>query len=188
VDNAIQDHAEAAGASPVGRVSLSAMSAAAIDQAVVSVLILGWVLYRQLQARPLVADRVLVLPAVMIVIGAIELGNLKGGISSSDAGWLGIDLLASVVLGVARAQSVRVYAHDGVVWRQGSVVTAGLWLVSVLVRIVVALIARHHGAGKAVDEGLLLSFGVTLAVQYVLLMWRARDLGVPFARSRPRSA
>ena len=82
-----------------------------------------WVVTRQLRARPVVVRKLFVLPVILVVVGIGSLNSAasKGGadFSSSDATWLAIDLAATIVFGVLRGASVRLYPQDGALLAEG---------------------------------------------------------------------
>jgi putative drug exporter of the RND superfamily len=150
----------------------------------VAIAVLIWVLVRQLQPRRLVEGSALLVPAILMLLGAFALLRLArhgGGIGSAAAVWIVIDLIAGVVTGAVRATTIRLFDRDGVIWRQGGRLTIGLWIASVGIRVGIAAIGSHHGAGSALDRSLPLSFGVSLAAQYLVTGYRAER------RARPAS-
>ena len=101
---------------------------------VIAVVVLIWVVARQLQARPLVVKTLFAVPAIMALLGLLLLarGARSGhGLTSADMAWLGADLGLAAVSGVLRAPTVRLFQHDGSIWRQGGPLTIALWAVSV---------------------------------------------------------
>ncbi len=156
---------------------------------VIAVVVLIWVVARQLQARPLVVKTLFAVPAIMALLGLLLLarGARSGhGLTSADMAWLWADLGLAVVSGVLRAPTVRLFQRDGSIWRQGGPLTIALWAVSVGARLGIGVMAAHNGAGARVDDSVLLSFGVSLAVQYAVLVLRARRLSAAAVGRHPR--
>jgi hypothetical protein len=156
---------------------------------VIAVVVLIWVVARQLQARPLAVKTLFTVPAIMALLGLLLLarGARSGhGLTSADMAWLGADLGLAVVSGVFRAPTVRLFQRDGSIWRQGGPLTIALWAVSLGVRVGIGVMAAHNGAGAGVDDSVLLSFGVSLAVQYAVLVLRARRYPPPRSAGHPR--
>jgi hypothetical protein len=137
-------------------------------------LVLIWVVFRQMRPRPL-RTRSLVIPGVITVIGLLAIAHAakKGHLTAPDMEWLGIDLGIGVVTGTARALTVRLYQSNGRVWRQGRPLTIVLWVVTVGVKIGLGALAGRSAAGTTVID-LLMTLGVTLAVQQTVLLLRAR--------------
>jgi RND superfamily putative drug exporter len=146
---------------------------------VIAVVVLVWVVARQVQARPVVARTMFAVPAVLAVLGLLALAHdaRNGhGLTSSGGSWLAAGLVLAVVTGAARAPAARIFERDGRLWRQGGPLTIALWLVSAGLRAGLGVLAARAGAGAAVSDTLLLSFGLSLAVQYAGLVLRARRL------------
>jgi hypothetical protein len=141
-----------------------------------------YVLYRQTIARPVTARSLWLLPGILIVIGAGAISNVdKGVLSSTAVMYLAIDLLSSIVLGALRGCFVRVFARDGVMWRQGGVITVALWLVAIGVRIVVTIFASNAGVGNVSDAALEVALAVSLLAQNGVVALRGVRLGLHFA-------
>lgn len=161
----------------------------AINYVIIAALVV-WVLTRQLRARPVVVRKLFVLPVILVVLG---IGTLNSAVSKgthftgTDATWLAIDLAITVVFGVARGSSIRIYAQEGVLWRRGTWVTLVGWLLSFIARGGIGVLASDNGAKVVASSALMLSFGVSLAVQGVVVYLRGVQAGVPFAAD-PRRA
>jgi hypothetical protein len=150
-----------------------------------------WVLTRQLQARPVVVRKLFVLPVILVVVGIGSLNSAvsKGGahFSGRDVTWLAIDLAATIVFGVIRGTSIRLYPQEGVLWRKGTWVTLVGWVLSFAARGAIGVLASDHGAKVVASSALILSFGVSLAVQGAVVYLRGLRAGTPFAAD-PRRA
>ena len=161
----------------------------ALNYVVIAALVV-WVLTRQLKARPVVARKLFVLPIILAVVGIGSLDSAvpKGAhFTSTDATWLAVDLTATVVFGVLRGVSIRLYPEDGVLWRKGTWLTLAGWLLSFAVRAGIGVLAADNGAKVVASSALMLSFGVSLGVQGAIVYLRGLQAGVPFA-SEPRGA
>ena len=161
----------------------------ALNYVIIAALVV-WVLTRQLQSRPVVARSLFVLPVILGVVGIGSLGGAvpKGGqFTSNDVKWLAIDLATTVVLGAVRGASIRLFPQGGVLWRKGTWLTLALWLLSFAARAGIGVLAADNGAKVVASSALMLSFGVSLAVQGAVVYLRAARVGVPFAPD-PRRA
>jgi hypothetical protein len=167
------------------------MSVSAVLNALLVLAAVGWVLYRQTIARPVVARRLMILPGILAVIGVAAVSHVdNGNLSATAILYLAVDLVASITLGALRGCFVRVFERDGVLWRQGGAVTIALWVVSIGIRIVVAVLAANAGVGNVSSASLELALGVTLLAQNGVVALRGSRLGIPFASggaSRRRS-
>jgi hypothetical protein len=143
---------------------------------VVGILVLAFVIYRQLIARP-VRDNFR-LPLLLGIIGLIELIDfLKQHHTSTNLITLGLvgSLVLAALFGAARALTTKVWVdNSGVAWRKGNVLTAVLWVLS---------LAAHLGYDQLVysrsslgEVTILLYLAVSFAVQRVILQARADRL------------
>ena len=89
---------------------------------------------------------------------------------------LGTLLVGALGLGALRGLSMRVWAGNGWVLRQGNAVTMALWLVSLLVHFAGDAGGDHAGAAGLEGASFLLYLGLTLAVQYYVVYRRALPL------------
>lgn len=147
---------------------------------VVGAAVLGYVIWGQLRRRP--ARLRLTLPAVLMVLGASSLGAYSAGhrLGADAAAVLAAGLVFDAVgLAALRAYTVRLWVEQGRLWRQGSWITAALWLVGAGGH---AALDAAAGTGSA---SYLLYLGVTLAAQRLVLHGRARRLAGARADSAP---
>lgn len=141
--------------------------------------ILILVLLRQVRVRPVPRVFQPRLPVVIGVIGLFEMFSYAGDHHVSSSAWLwvaGTLVVGALGLGVLRGVSMRVWAGNGWVLRQGSAVTMALWLVSLLVHFVGDAEQGHAGAAGLEGASFLLYLGVTLCVQYYVVYRRALPL------------
>ena len=167
------------------------MSVSAVLNALLVLALVGWVLYRQTVARPVVARTLVILPGILAVIGVAAVSHVdNGNLGATAILYLAVDLVASIALGALRGCFVRVFVREGVMWRQGGAVTLALWVVSIGIRIVGAVLAANAGVGNVSSASLELALGVTRLAQNGVVALRGSRLGIPFASgdaSRRRS-
>jgi hypothetical protein len=167
---------------------LEAVTASSITNIVIGLVVLAFILYRQLQPRP-VRDNFR-LPLILGVVGVVELVRYLQhrphgtGVIAALAG----SLVIAAVFGAIRAATVRVWVDGGQAWRQGNWLTALLWIVSLAAHLgydyIVDRKAGQSGLGSA---SLLLYFGVTFTIQRIILQARAQRIG-PSDSPGPRNA
>jgi hypothetical protein len=80
-----------------------------------------------------------------------------------------------VLFGVVRAVTVRIWRQDGRVLRQGTWLTALLWLVSIGSHLAIGAV-QHGSAAAAAGAATLAFLGVTLGAQQLVLRARAGAL------------
>jgi len=156
-----------------------ATSSSATQQAVIglglSLAALVFVLYRQLQVRRL-SSRYTV-PVILVLLGVISLtspGPTGLGSASGVLILAGLLLIDAAGLGALRAWTVRLWRTGDAVFRQGTRLTAALWLLGVVIH------AAVDGLAGISDSTLLLYLGVSYGVQQLVLQARAQQpAGLP---------
>jgi len=148
---------------------------------VLGVLLLVWILFRQMAVRP--APRVLriQIPAVIGVIGIFELISYSNAHHHIDpSAWLWVVatlVIGAVGFGILRGLTVHVWTTDHWVLRQGTSVTMVLWIVSLAVHLGGDVLASHvEEGGGLVAASFLLYLGLTLGVQNAVVHRRAQPL------------
>ena len=144
----------------------------------IGVLILGWILYRQLQARPAKAD--LRLPLILAVLGIIDLTGFLGQ-HGHHPGYVFAALAGSFILAVAfaaaRAATVHVWVDNGQPWRKGTTLTAVLWIVSLAVHLGYDYLVDGRGPMAGLGAAsLAMYFAITYTVQRLIVQARARRI------------
>jgi hypothetical protein len=158
------------------------MSGANITNLIIGVAVVALLVSRQLMARRLKENYRL--SVILAIIGLVEFVNfLKSLHGPHDDGRIAVAVVGSLllagVLGAARALTVRVWRQDdGQLMRQGTWLTALLWIVSLAVHLgydelVAGHIAGSNG-GNVGDATIVLYLMITLAVQQFLLLARVK--------------
>lgn len=146
----------------------------------VDVLVLAWLLWRQLKVRRVWPRLTLRLAAVLGVIGLFEVFDYARThhVSGGAAGILTLSfLVGGVALGAVRAATVRIWRIGPAVVRQGTALTVGLWGVSLALHYgAAAWIDSINGQGGVVSASLLLWLAVTYGVQNAVVHHRAVGL------------
>jgi hypothetical protein len=145
--------------------------------------IIGYVIFRQVQGEPLRGKRTVLLPAVLTVIGFMNLHGSGGAhLTGTDIACLVAGTAGSAVIGLAFGAVTRLQSRGGYLWAQ--LPLRGLWLWAALVawRVAVMLLATGlHASVAASSATLLLSLGVNRLAQAAVVVVRAMAMGVPFA-------
>jgi hypothetical protein len=142
--------------------------------------VIGFVIYQQLAGQLLRGKRLIVLPAVLTVIGFLDLRGHHLG--SADIAWLAVGAAGSLLIGVAFGLITRLESRDGVLW--GKMPPRGLWLWVALVawRVVIMVLAHQTGAHVAASATpLLFTLGLNRVGQAAVIASRAMLSGIPFA-------
>ncbi|MFD2467190.1 hypothetical protein [Amycolatopsis silviterrae] len=146
------------------------------DNVLIGLVVLAWLMWRQLQVRR--ADRP---PVVLLVIGVLGVASLGVAIAKTTPTTAAILLLAfsfvvAAGFGVARGYTMRLWYAGGTRWRQGNWRTAALWLVSFGVHlgldIAVDAVNPVPGLGGA---SILLYLAISLAAQRLTVRSRVHE-------------
>jgi hypothetical protein len=94
----------------------------------------------------------------------------------------GIDLLDSLVVGTVRGFTVRLYQRDGAPWYRYGPATGALWLLSILIRVPLAILgSAHRPSALTGGNDLVFMLGLALLCQNVVVVRRR----IRAAGSRP---
>jgi hypothetical protein len=143
--------------------------------------VLALLIYRQLQVRPVRAN--FRLPLILAVIGVIQLSQFlkhdhhTGTVFAALAG----SLVLAAITGAIRAMTVRVWIQAGQALRQGTWITAVLWVVSLGVHLGYDYLVDGKGSQAGLGTAsLTLYFAVTYTIQRFILQAKAQRIaGTP---------
>ncbi|MEU7818994.1 hypothetical protein [Pseudonocardia sp. NPDC049154] len=145
------------------------------------------VVARQLTDRPVTAQRTMLVPLVLTVLGVLTLLQAHPPVTTVGLALTGAELLLVVGLGVLRGRSVRLFVRDGVLHQRGGAVTLALWVLTIGLRIGLGLLAVRLGAGALASATLLASFGLSLLVQGRVLRDRVAAVAGVDGAGSPRA-
>lgn len=144
--------------------------------------LIGYIIFRQIQGEPLRGKRAVVLPAVLTLIGFMNLRSGGGHLGTADVFCLVIGAAGSAGIGLAFGTITRLESRGGHLWAQLPLWGLGLWAGMVAWRVLVMLLATGMHAHVAASAAtLLLSLGVNRLAQAAVIVPRAMALGIPFA-------
>ncbi len=148
--------------------------------------VLVWVVQRQFVGRFVATRRTLTVPLVLGVLGLFSIAQAHVEWTTAALGWIAVDLVLTVVLGLARGCAIHLSLRDGYLYQRGGVPSLALWLLSIGARVLVAVLASGTPAGPAVEATLMLTFGISLGVQGLVLLARVQADGRPLAPAGTR--
>jgi hypothetical protein len=144
---------------------------------IIGLAVLALLVYRQLQVRPVRAN--FRLPLILAVIGVIELTQFlktdhhTGTVLAALAG----SLVLAAITGAIRAMTVRVWIQAGQALRQGTWITALLWVVSLGVHLGYDYLVDGKGPQSGLGTAsLTLYFAVTYTIQRFILQAKAQRI------------
>ena len=153
------------------------MNASTTVNLLIGLAVLALLVYRQLQVRPVRAN--FRLPLILAVIGVIQLSQFlktdhhTGTVFAALAG----SLVLAAITGAIRAMTVRVWIQAGQALRQGTWITAVLWVVSLGVHLGYDYLVDGKGPQSGLGTAsLTLYFAVTYTIQRFILQAKAQRI------------
>ena len=106
------------------------MSSQTVLDLIVGLVVLGLLVFRQLQSRPVRGNQRLLL--ILLVVGVLETASGLQRVHTGPAtvAALAGSLVLAAIFGALRAFTVRIWMQDGQPWVRGSLLTAVLWVVA----------------------------------------------------------
>ncbi|WP_410630395.1 hypothetical protein [Amycolatopsis sp. cmx-4-83] len=154
--------------------------------AAIAVLVFYRVVYRQVRGTLLDRKSLVTLPLVLTAAGAYLTLKALPGASAGEFGLLAADLVVLAGLGVLRSTTTTLTERAGTTFQKGSLVTVGLWALTVAARVgLVALGTALGVAGPLTTASIALTLGVSIAVQNATTYLRVQRRGLPLADRRP---
>jgi len=142
--------------------------------------IIGFVIYQQFAGQLLRGKRVVLLPAIVTVLGCLDLRGHHMG--PSDIAWLAVGAVGSLLIGLVFGLIMRLEARDGVLWGKMPARGAWLWVALVGWRVLIMVLAARTGAHvTASTTPLLFMLGLNRLGQAAVIVPRAMLAGIPFA-------
>lgn len=152
---------------------------------VIAALVVWRVVFRQLRGSTLTVRGLLIIPGVLLVLGLENCVRALPQASGSEIALLAVDLMVLLGLGIARAASTTLGTRNGYAFQKGTTLTLVLWLVTIAVRIGFGVLGARTGlAGPLTSAAIMLSMGLSIGVQNLLVYNRARRRELPIATTR----
>lgn len=150
--------------------------------ALVAIGIVVYVIGQQVVGSSISGKRLVVLPAVLTVIGILDISGNKSHPEATDIVLLTVSAGIAIAIGVGLGALTRLERRDGHLWAQ--LPKRGLWLWGGLIisRLVISGIGNATGAHLAAGTtAILLMLGLNRAAQALVVVPRAIAAGIPFA-------
>lgn len=144
--------------------------------------IVAYVIGRQLNGEPLRGKRVVLLPAILAVIGVIDLSKHGHHVQPADVVCLVISSIIAVSIGLLQGRMMRLESRNGALWGQMPVRSLCLWALLVGSRLIMTVIALAIGAKVAGSSApIVMLLGINRLGQAAIVMRHALATGIPFA-------
>jgi len=149
--------------------------------------VIGFVIYQQVAGQVLQGRRLVVLPAVLTIIGFVDLHGAKH-LHTEDIVWLTVGAVGSLLIGLAFGAITRLEPRDGVLWAKMPLRGLWLWVGLVAWRVLIMVLAARTGAHVAASATpLLFTLGLNRLGQAAVIVPRAMMSGIPFAPEKDGS-
>ena len=153
-----------------------------VIRVLVVIAVIGYVIGRQLMGEPLRGKRVVLLPVILAVAGAVDLGKHGRHVEPADVVFLVISGLIAVTIGLLQGRMIRLEARNGALWGQMPVRALWLWALLVGSRLIMTVIALAVGAKVAGSSApIIMLLGINRLGQAAIVMRHALATGIPFA-------
>jgi hypothetical protein len=147
-----------------------------------AVAIVAYVIGRQLIGEPMRGKRLIVLPAVLAVIGLIDLSHSGQHPRPVDIACIVVSGVIAAIIGLAQGRVMRLESRDGALWAQLPVKGLWLWVALVASRVAIIVVASGlHAHVAASTAPILLTLGINRLSQAAVIAARAFTAGIPFA-------
>jgi hypothetical protein len=148
----------------------------------VAIGVIAYVIGAQVIGQSLTGRRAVVFPAVLTVIGVVDLASGKSHPGALDVALIALSAAIAIAIGLGLGFLTHIERREGHLWVQ--LPKRGLWLWAALFasRLLVTLVAHASGADIAAGtSAILLVLGLNRVAQALIVVPRAVAAGIPFA-------
>ena len=146
------------------------------------VAVVAYVIVRQLKGEPIRGKRLIVLPAILALIGIVDLTKAGQHPAAIDIFFISVSALIAAGIGVGQGLLMHLEPRMGALWGKMPVRSLWLWAALIAARVgldVIASAAHAHVAASTTP--ILLMLGVNRLAQAAVITTRALSAGIPFA-------
>jgi hypothetical protein len=143
-----------------------------VTYVVIAAVVLPLVIVRQLRTRTLDSRRLLLFPAIFLILAFATDHELLQRLASAPAlTMLAAGIVLAALTGWARAATMRVWRVGPDVMTKGNGVTLALWVATIALRVGEVVVANRLGVPEGTGEALLFA-AATFGAQSIVLAWR----------------
>lgn len=151
----------------------------------IAALVFYKVIYTQMRGTLLNRKSLVTLPLILTVLGAVQAVQALPGASAGEFALFAADIVALAGIGVLRSTSTTLSERDGTTFQKGSMLTVGLWVLTVAVRVGFIAAGTALGvAGPLTTGSIMLTVGVSIGVQNAVTYLRIQQRRLPLADRR----
>jgi hypothetical protein len=148
---------------------------------IAGIAIVGYAISKQLSGQPIQGKRLIMLPAILAVIGIVNLTGKGSGVDALGAVLIAGSALIALAIGVTQGFVMRLSDRDGFLWGQMPLRSLWLWALLIGSRVGIMVAAHLLGANVAESSSILFTLGVNRLAQAAVIGMRAWNSGIPFA-------
>ena len=144
--------------------------------------VVAFVIVRQLKGEPIRGKRLIVLPAVLALIGIVDLTNAGQHPAAIDIFFISVSALIAAGIGVGQGLMMHLEPRLGALWGKMPARSLWLWAALIATRVGLNVIASAaHAHVAASTASILLVLGVNRLAQAAVVTARGLSAGIPFA-------
>jgi hypothetical protein len=139
--------------------------------------VIGYVLACRLIGEPVEGRRVLLIPVVLTGVGIVVLAKVT--LSPVSIGFLIGTTAISLVLGLLRGASIRVFEKDDIVFMRYTASTVVLWAVNIAIKLTASFTLGlvDPAADHSSSSGLMFTLGAGMALEGLAVLAKAMRSG-----------
>jgi hypothetical protein len=143
--------------------------------------VLVYAIATQVRGQSLQVKRLVLLPAILIVIGLSGLSAMAN-VTATSVGFITASAVLAAVIGVAQGAMTRLQSRNGMLWGQLPARGLWLWLALIASRVLMVVLAHAAGAEAAASlDAVIVALGVNRLAQAGAIASRAARRGLPLA-------
>ena len=147
--------------------------------------IIVFVIGQQIAGSGLTGRRVILLPAILTIIGLVQVTGHQAHATPTDFALIGISAAVAIAIGLGLGAMTRIERRDGSLWAQLPKTGLWLWAGLILSRVVIGVIAHLGNAHVAAGtDAIMLTLGLNRVAQAAVVVPRAMAAGIPFKPER----
>lgn len=141
-------------------------------EVVLIIALIAYVLIRRMAGQPAQGKKLLILPAIIMVIGITSLSHTWSPLAVA---FLAATTAISFIIGILRGVSIKLFEKDGIVWMRYTGKTVALWVANIGIKVVAAITiaAIDPTAAHQESSGLLISLGMGVLMEGIVVSYKA---------------
>lgn len=129
----------------------------------------------------------LALPVALTAYGIYSLDQgVHGRFTVAEVALLAVEAIIGLLAGLGRGATIQLYLRGGHLWQRYTIVTLGVWIGLIVLRI--GLASGGHAIGVSLPTGgtVMVTFGLSILVESLVVQRRAAATGASIMPQRSR--